>query len=46
LDEMLGVGLADKPSAVPGATGLFAMNIDPDKAADDYVRRWQPEGNK
>lgn len=39
LDEMLGVGLTDKPSAVPGATGLFAMNIDPDKAADDYRAR-------
>jgi arsenite-transporting ATPase len=39
LDEMLGVGLTDKPSAIPGATGLFAMNIDPDKAAEDYRLR-------
>ncbi len=39
LDEMLGVALTDRPGAVPGAMGLFAMNIDPDKAAEDYRAR-------
>lgn len=36
LDEMLGVALSDQPKPVPDAPGLFAMNIDPDKAAEDY----------
>lgn len=36
LDEMLGVALSDRPQPVPGAAGLFAMNIDPDKAAEEY----------
>lgn len=39
LDEMLGVALADQPQPVPNARGLFAMNIDPDKAAEDYRTR-------
>lgn len=39
LDEMLGLALSDQPSPVPDAPGLFAMNIDPDKAADDYRTR-------
>ncbi len=39
LDEMLGVALADQPQPVPNAPGFFAMNIDPDKAADDYRTR-------
>lgn len=39
LDEMLGVALSDQPRAVPDAPGLFAMNIDPDKAAEDYRAR-------
>lgn len=39
LDEMLGVALSDQPKPVPGASGLFAMNIDPDKAAEDYRAR-------
>ncbi len=39
LDEMLGVALSDEPKAVPGAPNLFAMNIDPDKAAEDYRTR-------
>ncbi|MCY1127114.1 arsenical pump-driving ATPase [Frigidibacter sp. RF13] len=39
LDEMLGVALADRPTAIPGALGLMAMNIDPDKAAEDYRLR-------
>lgn len=36
LDEMLGAVLSDEPKSVPSAAGLFAMNIDPDKAAEDY----------
>ncbi|MCA3450735.1 MAG: arsenical pump-driving ATPase [Rhodobacter sp.] len=39
LDEMLGAPLSDRPAAIPGAPGLFAMNIDPDKAAEDYRAR-------
>ena len=39
LDEMLGVALSDRPVPVPGATGLSAMNIDPDKAAEEYRAR-------
>ena len=39
LDEMLGVPLGDRPTAVPGAPGLKAMNIDPDQAAEDYRAR-------
>lgn len=36
LDEMFGTVLSDEPKSVPSAAGLFAMNIDPDKAAEDY----------
>lgn len=36
LDEMLGLPLTDQPQAIPGAPNLFAMNIDPEKAAEDY----------
>lgn len=39
LDEMLGVALSDRPKPVPGAAGLLAMNIDPDKAAEEYRAR-------
>lgn len=39
LDEMLGLTLSDRPRPVPDASGLFAMNIDPDKAAEDYRLR-------
>lgn len=39
LDEMLAVALSDTPVAVPDVPGLFAMNIDPEQAADDYRRR-------
>lgn len=39
LDEMLGAQLSDQPLAIPGAPNLSAMNIDPDKAAEDYRRR-------
>jgi arsenite-transporting ATPase len=39
LDEMLGVSLGSDPAPVPGVPGLFAMNIDPESAAEDYRRR-------
>lgn len=39
LDDMLGVTLSNRPTAVPGAPNLWALNIDPNKAADDYRQR-------
>jgi arsenite/tail-anchored protein-transporting ATPase len=39
LDEVLGVGLSGRPTAVPGADGLFALNIDPEAAAKAYRDR-------
>jgi len=39
LDEVLGVALGAQPTAVPGAAGLFALNIDPEAAAAAYRER-------
>lgn len=39
LDEMLGVELRNTPVAVPGAPGLWVLNIDPDHAAESYRQR-------
>ncbi|MDZ7873723.1 MAG: arsenical pump-driving ATPase [Rhizobium sp.] len=39
LDEMLGVTLGSDPTPVPGVSGLSAMNIDPEAAAEDYRLR-------
>lgn len=39
LDEMLGVALTNRPTAIPGVAGLFALNIDPEKAANEYRER-------
>jgi len=39
LDQMLGTPLTNRPTPIPGAPGLFAMNIDPEQAADDYRER-------
>jgi arsenite-transporting ATPase len=39
LDEMLGVPLSDRPTPIPGAPGLEAMNIDPEAAANGYRAR-------
>lgn len=39
LDEMLGVALSDRPKRVPRVDGLFAMNIDPEAAAEQYRAR-------
>lgn len=39
LDEMLGASLSNRPTPIPGVGKLFALNIDPEKAADDYRER-------
>ena len=39
LDEVLGVSLGQTPTAIPGATGLYALNIDPEAAAYAYRER-------
>jgi arsenite-transporting ATPase len=39
LDEVLGVSLSSRPTAVPDVPMLFALNIDPDAAARDYRER-------
>ncbi len=39
LDEVLGAPLGSTPTAIPGATGLFALNIDPEAAAHAYRER-------
>jgi arsenite-transporting ATPase len=39
LDEVLGTALSQVPTAIPGAPGLFALNIDPEAAAHAYRER-------
>ncbi len=39
LDEMLGQRLSDRHVPIPGAPNLWAMNIDPEAAAEDYRSR-------
>ena len=39
LDEMLGTHLSNRPTAIANAANLFAMNIDPDNAAEEYRAR-------
>lgn len=39
LDEVLGVRLSGQATAVPGADGLYALNIDPESAAEAYRER-------
>ncbi len=39
LDEVLGTPLGQSPTAIAGAPGLFAMNIDPEAAAHAYRER-------
>lgn len=39
LDEVLGARLSSAPTPVPGAEGLFALNIDPEAAARAYRER-------
>ena len=40
LDEVLGVQLSSVSMAVPGATGLSALNIDPEAAARRTANGW------
>lgn len=39
LDEVLGVALSGTPAAIPGAPGLFGLNINPEAAARAYRER-------
>ena len=39
LDETLGVTLTNHPNPVPHVPGLMALNIDPNRAAEDYRQR-------
>ena len=39
LDETFGITLTSRPLPVPGATGLSAMNINPEVAAREYRER-------
>ncbi|SEH65533.1 arsenical pump-driving ATPase [Magnetospirillum fulvum] len=39
LDEVLGTGLSQTPTPVQGVAGLFALNIDPEAAAQVYRER-------
>lgn len=39
LDDVFGVALGQTPTAIPGAPGLFALNIDPEAAAREYRER-------
>ena len=39
LDEMLGAPLSNRPTPIPGVDRLSALNIDPQKAADNYRER-------
>jgi len=39
LDEVLGAALGPAPTAIPGTASLFALNIDPEAAAQAYRER-------
>jgi arsenite-transporting ATPase len=39
LDQMLGVALSNRPTLVPGVGQLWALNIDPERAAGEYRER-------
>jgi arsenite-transporting ATPase len=39
LDEMLGAHLSNQPTTIPDVPGLWALNIDPERAANDYRER-------
>lgn len=39
LDQMLEVVLTNHPTEVPGASGLYALDIDPQRAANEYRKR-------
>ena len=39
LDEMLGAALTDRPTRVEAVPGLYALNINPEHAAEEYRNR-------
>lgn len=39
LDEVLGVALGNKPTPIPSAPRLFALNVDPEQSAREYRDR-------
>ncbi|MBH9551920.1 arsenical pump-driving ATPase [Inhella gelatinilytica] len=39
LDEMLGIELCDRAQSIPDAPGLWALNINPETAAEQYRQR-------
>jgi arsenite-transporting ATPase len=39
LDEMLGTPLTNRPTPVTGVPGMFALNINPEQAANEYRER-------
>jgi arsenite-transporting ATPase len=39
LDEMLATKLTNAPTSIAAASGLYAMNLDPERAAEDYRAR-------
>ncbi|MFM8252155.1 MAG: arsenical pump-driving ATPase [Planctomycetota bacterium] len=39
LDEVLGVALEHRPTAIPDIPSLFALNLDPQKSAAEYRER-------
>lgn len=39
LGEMLGASLSNQPTPIPGVPRLFALDIDPEQAANDYRER-------
>ena len=39
LDQMLATALTNHPTPIAGTPGLFALNIDPERAADEYRER-------
>jgi arsenite-transporting ATPase len=39
LDEVLGVALGNRPTAIPALPMLFAMNLDPEQSAAEYRER-------
>jgi arsenite-transporting ATPase len=39
LDQMLGVPLTNRPTPIAGVTNLWALNIDPETAANEYRER-------
>lgn len=39
LGQMLGLTLTNHPSEIPGVRGLYALDIDPERAANEYRER-------